>query len=45
VRSESVCLVANEQNKDSQEFFFKSGYKLRGLYDSIYLEPKGGGRA
>ena len=41
-RSESVCLVANEQNKDAQEFFFKSGYKLRGLYDSIYLEPKAG---
>jgi predicted GNAT family acetyltransferase len=44
-RSESVCLVVNEQNKDAQEFFFKSGFKLRGLYDSIFLEPKAGGRA
>ena len=44
-RSGSVCLVVNEQNKDAQEFFFKAGYKLRGLYDSIFLEPRAAGRA
>ena len=44
-RSGSVCLVVNEQNKDAQEFFFKAGYKLRGLYDSIFLEPRDAGRA
>ena len=44
-RSGSVCLVVNEQNKDAQEFFFKAGYTLRGLYDSIFLEPRAAGRA
>jgi GNAT superfamily N-acetyltransferase len=39
-RSESVSLVVNEQNRDAQMFFFKCGFKLRGLYDSIYLKPK-----
>lgn len=43
-RSAAVCLVVNEQNKGAQEFFFKSGYKLRGLYDSIFLEPRAAGR-
>ncbi len=42
-RSESVCLVVNEQNRDAQVFFFKTGFKLRGLYDSIYLKPKSDG--
>ena len=37
-RTESVCLVVNEQHKDAQQFFIKSGFKLRGLYESIYLE-------
>ena len=44
-RSGSVCLVVNEQNKGAQEFFFKAGYRLRGLYDSIFLEPRAAGRA
>jgi ribosomal protein S18 acetylase RimI-like enzyme len=39
-RSRAVCLVVNEQNKAAQSFFFKAGFKLRGLYDSIYLAPK-----
>jgi predicted GNAT family acetyltransferase len=42
-RSESVCGVVNEQNRDAQVFFFKTGFKLRGLYDSIYLAPKSDG--
>lgn len=42
-RSESVCLVVNEQNRDAQVFFFKAGFKLRGLYDSIYLKPRSEG--
>ncbi|HKP71425.1 MAG TPA: GNAT family N-acetyltransferase [Pyrinomonadaceae bacterium] len=39
-RTDALCLLVNEQNKDSQAFFFKSGYKLRACYDTIFLQPK-----
>ena len=39
-RTESLCLVVNEQNKDAQVFFFKAGYKLRACYDTIFLQPR-----
>ncbi len=39
-RTESLCLLVNEQNKDAQIFFFKAGYKLRACYDTIFLQPK-----
>lgn len=39
-RTRAVCLVVNEQHKDAQNFFIKSGFKLRGLYESIYLCPR-----
>jgi predicted GNAT family acetyltransferase len=32
-RTETLCLLVNEQNKDAQIFFFKAGYKLRACYD------------
>lgn len=35
----AVCLLVNEHNKDAQVFFFKAGYKLRGCYDTIFLQP------
>lgn len=38
-RAPAVCLVVNEQNKAAQSFFLKAGFRLRGLYDSIYLAP------
>lgn len=38
-RTNSLCLLVNEQNKDAQRFFFKAGYKLRGCYDTIFLQP------
>ena len=38
-RTETLCLLVNEQNKDAQVFFFKSGYKLRACYDTIFLRP------
>lgn len=44
-RSASVCLVVNEQNRGAQDFFLKAGYEVRGVYDSIYLEPRAAGRA
>lgn len=36
---QSICLLVNELNKDAQVFFFKVGYKLRGCYDTIFLQP------
>jgi predicted GNAT family acetyltransferase len=41
-RTETLCLLVNEQNKDAQEFFFKAGYKLRACYDTIFLQPRAG---
>jgi predicted GNAT family acetyltransferase len=38
-RTNSVCLLVNERNKDAQRFFFKAGYKLRNCYDTIFLQP------
>ena len=39
-RTETLCLLVNEQNKDAQVFFFKAGYKLRACYDTIFLQPR-----
>lgn len=36
-RSDSVCLLVNERNVVAQSFYYSVGYKLRGLYDTIYL--------
>lgn len=36
-RSESVCLLVNERNVVAQSFYYSVGYKLRSLYDTIYL--------
>jgi predicted GNAT family acetyltransferase len=43
--SASVCALVNEQNLAAQSLFLKAGYKLRGYYDTIYLErgPKEAG--
>ena len=37
-RSESLCALVNEQNLVAQSLFLKAGYRLRGNYDTIYLE-------
>jgi predicted GNAT family acetyltransferase len=42
-RTETLCLLVNEQNKDAQVFFFKAGYKLRACYDTIFLQPRRAG--
>jgi predicted GNAT family acetyltransferase len=39
-RTDKLCLLVNEQNKDAQTFFFKAGYKLLDCYDTIFLQPK-----
>ena len=40
-RSDSVCLLVNERNVVAQSFYYSVGYKLRGLYDTIYLYKEG----
>jgi hypothetical protein len=42
-RSESLCALVNEQNLGAQSLFLKAGYRLRGYYDTIYLERGGKG--
>lgn len=34
----SICLLVNEQNRKAQAMYQKVGFKLRGYYDSIYLQ-------
>ena len=43
-RSASLCALVGEQNLVAQSLFLKAGYRLRGYYDTIYLErgDKGG---
>jgi GNAT superfamily N-acetyltransferase len=36
-RSNSVCLLVNERNVMAQSFYYSVGYKLRSLYDTVYL--------
>jgi hypothetical protein len=37
-RTKTVSALVNEQNLASQALFQKAGYKLRGLYDTVFLE-------
>ena len=39
-RTKSLCLLVNEQNLVAQTFFYKAGYRLRGCYDTIFLQQK-----
>jgi uncharacterized protein len=39
-RSEALCALVNEQNLVAQSLFLKAGYRLRGYYDTIFLEQK-----
>lgn len=36
----SICLLVNEQNKEVHRFYQKAGYKLRSVYDTIFLQKK-----
>ncbi len=36
--SETLCALVNEQNLVAQSLFLKAGYRMRGYYDTIYLE-------
>ena len=33
----SLCLLVNETNSRAQDFYKRAGYKLRGVYDTIFL--------
>ena len=37
-RTEAVCALVNEQNLVAQSLFLKAGYRLRGYYDTIFLQ-------
>ena len=38
MRANSICLLVNEQNTEAHGFYQKAGYKLRNVYDSIFLQ-------
>ncbi|MGH9882714.1 MAG: GNAT family N-acetyltransferase, partial [Pyrinomonadaceae bacterium] len=38
-RTQSICLLTNIENKKAQKFYRKLGFKVRGIYDSIFLKP------
>jgi predicted GNAT family acetyltransferase len=40
-RSETLCALVNEQNLVAQSLFLKAGYRVRGYYDTIFLERRG----
>ena len=39
-RTKVVSALVNEQNLAAQALFQKAGYKLRGLYDTVFLEQR-----
>jgi predicted GNAT family acetyltransferase len=39
--SSSVCALVNEQNLVAQSLFLRAGYRLRGYYETIFLERGG----
>lgn len=36
-RTKSVCVLVNENNKKAHNFYQRAGYKLRAIYDTIFL--------
>ena len=36
-RTQSVCVLVNENNKKALNFYQRAGYKLRSVYDTIFL--------
>jgi predicted GNAT family acetyltransferase len=39
-QTRAITLLVNEQQRGAQIFFQKAGYKLRGYYDTIFLEKQ-----
>ncbi len=40
-RVKSTCLLVNETNWKAQAFYLSAGFKLRGSYDTIFLQTQG----
>jgi ribosomal protein S18 acetylase RimI-like enzyme len=38
-RSRSICLLTNVKNSSAQKLYKRAGFKVRGIYDSIFLKP------
>jgi uncharacterized protein len=36
-RTRSLCVLVNENNKEALTFYHRAGYKLRSVYDTIFL--------
>jgi len=36
-RTQSVCVLVNENNRKAHNFYQRAGYKLRSVYDTIFL--------
>lgn len=36
--SMSICLLVNEKNRAAQNFYERAGFKLRALYDTVFLQ-------
>jgi predicted GNAT family acetyltransferase len=36
--TQSLCLLVNETNTAAQRLYKRAGYKLRGIYDTLFLE-------
>ena len=39
-RTRTVCLLANEENERAQRFYRACGFRLRGVYDTIFLDGR-----
>jgi predicted GNAT family acetyltransferase len=37
-RTESICILVNEQNVAAHNFYKRAGYKFRSVYDTIFLQ-------
>jgi predicted GNAT family acetyltransferase len=37
-RTKSICVLVNEKNGPAQKFYQRAGYKLRAVYDTIFLK-------
>jgi predicted GNAT family acetyltransferase len=37
-RTQSICLLVNDKNKEAHQFYTQAGYKPRGIYDTIFLK-------
>ena len=39
-RADSLSMLVNERNSKALSLYLRAGYKLRGCYDTIYLQPR-----